>query len=193
MSSDMELENWRKLWQDAAASTIEPETLEQLRRRVVRETRWAKWSLVAPILVTIGVGGGMILRALRSDEPIDVVLAVETWVFIAVTWVGSLWVARGTWRPLADTTAAFIDVSIRRRQANLRAVKLGVCLYMGQLAAVVFVLAAMSPDGMAPEFPIGAVAVGALGGAGLYYWIRDRQQPVLEHLAALKRQLQSTE
>jgi hypothetical protein len=195
MSSDGELESWRRQWQGGASSAVDADAVERLRRRVVRETRWIKVSLIAPILVTIGVGGAMTLRALRTEQHIDVVFAVETWIFIVVTWVGCLWLARGTWRPLADTTAAFVDVSIRRREANFRAVIFGVCLYAAQLVFVVLALGATSSAGVLPlltsSFTIGAGAIGVLGGLGFLYWFGPRQRPDLERLRELKRQLQS--
>jgi hypothetical protein len=116
-------------------------------------------------------------------------------VFIVVAWVGCLWIARGTWRPLAHTTAAFVEVSIRRREANFRGAIFGVCLYVAQLVFVVLALGATSPNGVAPlltsSFVLGACGLGVLGGLAALYWFGRRQRPELERLRELKRQLQS--
>jgi hypothetical protein len=187
-------ENWRRVWQGRPESAVDEEAVERLRRRVLRETSSIKVGLIAPILVTLGVGGHLVWRA-RTGQAFDVFLAVESWLFIVVVWVVSLWVARGTYRPLADTTAAFVDVSIRRREANVRGATLGACLYVFQLVFLVLVMAAASPAGIAAVLKSNAVIVlgwvGVPAGLAALYWFRRRQRADLERLRELKRQLQS--
>jgi hypothetical protein len=187
-------ENWRRVWQGRSESAVDEDAIERLRRRVLRETSSIKLGLIAPILVTLGVGGHIVWRA-RTGQAFDVFLAVETWLFIVVVWVGSLWIARGTYRPLADTTAAFVDVSIRRREANLRGATFGAWLYVFQFMFLVLAMAAASPAGIAAVLTSNAVIV--LGWVGLptviagLYWFRRRQRTDLERLRELQRQLQS--
>ena len=88
-------------------------------------------------------------------QGLDVLLAIETWIFIVVIWAGSLWIARGTWRPLADTTAAFVEVSIRRREANLRGATFGACAYVVQVVFVVLALGVASPVGVWSAVDVG--------------------------------------
>lgn len=193
MSNDAELESWRRQWQQGEPAAAD--AVAQLRQRVLRETRWLKWSLVGPILVTLGVGGAMTLRALGTEQSIDVLFAVETWIFIVVTWAGSLWLARGTWRPLADTTAAFVAISIRRREANARAAIFALCLYVAQLVFVVLALAEQAPDGVAPllmsSFVMIAGWIGVPVGLAILLWFRRRRRADLERLRELERQLKS--
>jgi hypothetical protein len=195
MNKDVELEDWRRQWQSRSESAAKADAVEQLRRRVLRETRWNKIGLIAPILVTLVVGGGIVLRALRTGQAIDVLLAVEAWILIVVIWVGCLWIARGTWRPLADTTAAFIDISIRRREANLRGATFGACLYVVQVAFIALALGAASPTGIVSVLTSGSMIVvgwiGVPGGLAALYWFRRRQRADLERLRELKRQLQN--
>ena len=195
MTNDGELESWRQQWQSRSEPGAEADAVERLRRRVLRETRWIKVGLIAPILVTVVIGGAMILRALRSEQSLDVWLAVETWIFIAVIWAGSLWIARGTWRPLADTTAAFVDISIRRREANFRGAIFGLCLYVVQVAFIVLALGPASPVGvvgvLTSSVMIVAGWIGVPFGLVVLYWYRRRQRADLERLRELKRQLQS--
>jgi hypothetical protein len=187
-------ENWRRVWQGRSESAVDEDAVERLRRRVLRETSSIKLGLIVPILVTLGVGGHIVWRA-RTGQAFDVFLAVETWLFIVVVWVVSLWVARGTWRPLADTTAAFVDVSIRRREANLRGATFGAWLYVFQLVFLVLAMARASPAGIAAVLTSNAVIVlgwvGVPTGLAALYWFRRRQQADLERLRELKRQLQS--
>jgi hypothetical protein len=195
MSTDVELENWRRQWQSKAVPASDADAAERLRRRVLRETRWIKLGLIAPVLVTVVIGGAMILRALRSEQSLDAWLAVETWTFITIIWAGSLWIARGTWRPLADTTTAFVDLSIRRREANFRGAIFGLCLYVAQVGFIVLVLGRVSPGGIVglvtSGFLIVAGWIGVPFGLAALYCFRRRQRRELEHLHELKRQLQS--
>jgi hypothetical protein len=195
MSTDGELESWRRQWQSGAPPAADTNAVEELRRRVLRETRWLKWSLVAPILVTVGVGGAMSVRALRTAQLMDVLFAIETWIFTLVTWIGCLWIAHGTWRPLADTTAAFVDVSIRRREANARGATFGLCLYVAQLVFVVLALGTASPAGVVPLLTSSLVIVAGwivvpIGLVALFLFHR-RQRVEIERLHELERQLQS--
>ena len=195
MNTDAELEEWRRHWQGESEPSVDPDAVDVLRRRVLRETRRLKMNLLGPILVTLVVGGWIASRAVRTGQWIDVLLAIESWLFIAVVWAGCLWIARGTWRPLADTTAAFIEVSIRRRVANLRAAAFGACVYVVQLTLLVLVLGTASPQGFAAVLTSPQVIV--LGWVGVpavlaaLYWFRRRDRADLERLRELKRQLQS--
>jgi len=194
MNNDVELQSWRQQWQSPAASAVDADAVERLRRRVLRETRWLRVSLILPVLVTLIVGGTVVLRALRTERGLDVLLAVETSVFIVVIWIGALWIARGTWRPLADTTAAFVDVSIRRREANLRGVTFGACLYVVQLAFIVLAIGSVSPAGIVPILTSPYfILVGWIGvpvGLAAVVWFRRRQRADLERLRELERELQ---
>ena len=195
MNTDGELESWRRQWRGRSEPAAEADAVERLRRRVLRETRWIKVGLIAPILVTLVVGATIVSRALRTGQAIDVLLAVEAWIFIVVIWVGCLWIARGTWRPLADTTAAFVDISIRRREANLRGAIFGACLYVLQLVFMVLALGVASPAGIVPVLTsINVIVMGWIGvpgGLAVLYWFRRRQRAELERLRELKHQLQS--
>jgi hypothetical protein len=191
MSTDGEMESWRRQWQGRSTPAADATAVERLRRSVVRETSWSKWGLIFPILATLWSGATMVLPALRSGE---VLIGVEVSVFIVVLWVVSLWLARGTWRPLADTTAAFIDVSIRRRQAYIRGAIVAACLYVTQFAFLVIATGLASPIGILGALKSGpAVIVGWIGipvvFAGLY-WFGRRQAADLENLRDIARQLQ---
>lgn len=195
MTTDNELERWRRQWQaEASPSASRADEAERLRQRVVRETRWAKVSLIAPIWVTVGVGGGMTVLGLRGEHPLHVALAIETWIFIAVIWAGCLWIARGTWRPLADTTAAFVDISIRRRRANLRAATFGVCLYAFQLLIMKLLVGRLTSESLGDSLTSPHMIIfGWIGLPGVLaaaYWFRRGQRAELERLLELKRQLQ---
>jgi hypothetical protein len=193
MSTDAELDSWRRQWRSGSDGAAGTDAAEALVRRVLRDTRRMKLGLIAPVLVTFGIGGAVVSRALRTGQVMDVVLAVECWLLIVVLWVGCLWFARGTWRPRADTTAAFVDISIRRCEADIRSASFGAYLYALQFLFIVLVKIFGSAVGaVAVLTSPSAILLGWLGlplVAAWMIWFRRRQRTRLEHLRGLRRQL----
>lgn len=194
MSTDSELEAWRSQWQSSNDDSATARSVADLRSRTLKQSR-AQWiGLIAPVLVTVIIGGGMLIRAVDSGSTLDVALAIECWLFIVVAWAGSLWIARGTWKPLGETTADFIAVSIRRCQANIRGVAFGTVLYIGQLIAVVAVIYGVGTPEEARVTGLGtyvfsAIAVGLLLLVFWGLWFTARQRRRLASLRELEQEL----
>lgn len=188
---DSELDNWRRQWQ-AGHEPDHHVWAANLKQRVARQSGLQRLGMVFPVLVTGVIGGGMLARALRTGQSADIVFAVEAWLFILVVWAGSLWIARGTWRPFGETTAAFVALSIRRCRANLRAVPLAIVLYVCQLVIAVF-MKAQYVSGLSavltstPTIILGGLGVPAILVGGI--WFARRQRAELERLLELERQL----
>ncbi len=127
MNIDAELEAWREQWQTDAAVPAD------LRRRVERQTFWMKIALVADVLVTVVIGGGVTWLVARAPQPAMFVLAGATWLFIAVAWIFALRVNHRNWEPAAMDTAAFVDLSIRRCRGRLAALRFGVVLFVTEI------------------------------------------------------------
>jgi len=87
--------------------------------------------LLAPVAVTLGMGGGLVWKAVTSGEPADASLAAGMWFFIVCAWSGCLWLTRGTWHPRSETTAAYIELSIARCESWVRATPFAMALYLG--------------------------------------------------------------
>jgi hypothetical protein len=186
MKTNAELDTWRLLWQ---ARADRPNAAD-LRDRVERETRRRRIALIVPVLVTIIIGGWTVLRAMASPEVDNIVLAVETWLFISVIWAGSLWIDRGTWRPLANTTAAFVDVSIRRCRSTLSALRFGALVYVAQFVFVFFWKSSMGLAALFTSWPV--VVLGWVGGPVLVAfgsWYARKKRTELGRLLDLRRQL----
>lgn len=130
MKSDAELDLWRTEWQ---ASTETP-ALAVLRERVARQSRYLRLMLAADILVTVTIGGGTIVLAALDPRPAKVLLAAATWLFIAVAWIFGLANRKDAWSPSAATTAAYLDLSLRRCRSSLRAIKFGAIFYVCEMA-----------------------------------------------------------
>ncbi len=117
---------WRRVWQTLS---VAPKIVD-LRGRVEAETRRLKLAMIGPIVTTVAAGGGTLATALIRRQPADVALAIGVWIFIAAVWFVALWAARGTWRPLAQTTDEFVRLSIRRCRSVLQGLYAGVALYV---------------------------------------------------------------
>lgn len=188
MNTDLELDSWRRQWQrqpvrDAA----------ELKESVLRETRRAKVGLLAPVAVTVLIGGWTLLQAWRFPVPSAISLAIGVWSCIAFAWAGSLWLARGTWRPRAQTTAEFLALAIRRCESGLRAVPFSIALYTLELAVMfLWALRAGTATPMellrSPSF----IVLGWLGGpifVAAAAWYARHKRAELNRLLELRRQL----
>lgn len=200
MNQDTELKMWRDCWAtpDRAESPMdcvgEPAWGGQIRDRVARQSRHQWMGLLAPILVTGGVGGVLVVRAIRVGRPIDYAVALEGWLFIIVVWVCCLRLARGTWKPLGQSTAAFVDLSIRRSRSNLSIARLSLWLYAGQV--MLGALIGWSQDEFGnllayfTSWPV--ILMGWIGlpiFVAWLIWYRRRQRIELQRLLELKHQL----
>jgi hypothetical protein len=144
MDVDLELEQWRRQWQGTPA-----DVRTDLQLRVRHAVRLARIGLAASIAVTIVFGAGIPAYAVASGRLDVAALAVGVWVMLLAAWTTSITLSRGTWRPAADTTAAFLEFSIlscRRRRQSIAAAAV---LYAVMLAFVLtwkyIVLSAASP------------------------------------------------
>ena len=187
--TNVELDHWRLLWQAHA----EGPDAAAIRARVERETRLRKVLLVAPVLVTVAVGGAMIAWAVAAPSIESVAFAVESWLFIVLVWVAALWIDRGTWRPLGNTTSAFLDISIRRCRSDISGLRLAVLLYVGQFAVILvlhYYLETARPPELFTAWPV--IALGWIGFPmflAFVFWYGRRKRNELDRLLALRRQL----
>jgi hypothetical protein len=114
MKSDEELDMWKQYWQ------AQPSVPQDLFKKVEKENTHLRYYRVAEVLVTVLIGGGTAAAALVTRNVHWTVLAAGTWVFIVVAWFASLRYTRGVWAPGAPTTAAYLDLSIRRCQWRMK-------------------------------------------------------------------------
>ena len=125
MHADDELERWQREWRAQPAVPVD------LRRLVECDIRGRRLNMLASIAVTVIMGGGTSLWAIRSGEPNLLVIAGAVWIFIAVAWVLRVQLERQRGpRPFSDTSAAFLDYAIRSRRAGLRAIAVSAVLYV---------------------------------------------------------------
>ena len=195
MIADRELETWQSQWQRQPVSGIPAD----LRRRVERESRRMRRSLFVPVLTTLIVGGFFTIPAIGSSNADAVGLAGSVWIIFGLTWAFVLWNSAGTWRPEAETTAAFLDISVRRCQRALRATAFGGLLYVCELAFCLnWILRHQSGShhetfvSLIMNRPVGFVVwVVTPAFFSFVVWYSRRKQRELHALAALGRQWNS--
>ncbi len=188
MNLDTELEKWRGEWQSDDA--VPPD----LRRRVERQDRWMRVMLAADVLVTVGIGGAVIILAARMPRPAMVVLAAVTWLFIAAAWAFRLTTNRGLGSPAAMDTAGYIELLIKRCRSQMSAVLFGAGLYAVEMAFCLGWVYRESVQGMTLGSWLWFSSVFidciwlftiALSTAGFWYWRKKRKE--LAWLRSLER------
>jgi hypothetical protein len=125
MNAEAEFDVLRQQWQ---SDTAVP---QDLRRTVERQSRLMKLGLVGDTAVTVVIGGGMTVWAVRSPEMLPV--AIATWFFLAAAWTMSFRINRGNWTASASDTAAFLDLSIRRCRSALATIRFACALFVSEI------------------------------------------------------------
>jgi ABC-type phosphate transport system permease subunit len=191
MDANLELQRWRAEWQRQA----DPNAAAEQRDSVMRETRRLKIALIAPVLVTLIVGGLCTLRAVNEASPEGWLLLAAVWSFIVVTWVVALFLARGTWRPRADTTAAFIDVAVRRCESALATVPFALALYAVKFTFLLAWKFRYLPESVGELLTAWPTVVFGWVGMPVFFtfmsWYSKRKKIELENLLRLRAQLQA--
>jgi len=188
---DDELELWRKQWRGQPAVVID------LIRRVERETfqmRLGRLALLAPTAVATVV---TVLVAMKPNTG-GVLFVAGLWLFMGIT----AWFVRrnqrGVWNPAAETTAAYLELSIERCRRVEKDWRVGRVLSILVTAFVLFgVYKGMSTSGVlkntASYLIVAATFLWTICAVGYALFINRRKvrktQVELEYLLNLQRQL----
>jgi hypothetical protein len=190
---DTELETWRRQWQ--AQDTVPLD----LKQRVQREIRMRRLGLLAATIVTATFGLGIPAWAVLSRRMDVAVLACAVWMFIAISWAISWRLGGGASKPVAATTAAFLDFSIESCQRQRRGIAAAGGLYVAMLAFNLAWVYHAEPQGMQPgvwEFltsrRIAILAAITIVLAVTGVWRRRTLARRLQNLMTFRRQLESS-
>jgi hypothetical protein len=115
---DDEMEMWRQQWQG------QPSAVVDLIRRVERETvemRMAPLALFAPAAV------GFVATVFVAMSPSlgGILFVAGLWLFGTFTLLFIKWNYKGAWTPQAETTTAYLELSILRCRRKLRDFRVG--------------------------------------------------------------------
>lgn len=110
MTSDLELETWQREWRE------QTEPLPELKKKIKRQN-------LHTVLAVVAICACLIVStvwALRSGS--SFMFGVASGIGFAGSLAGSygLWLRRGAWRPTAQTTLAYAELSHKRAVARVR-------------------------------------------------------------------------
>lgn len=116
MIVDTELETWRREWQ----SQTEP--LPKLKKKIRRQNQ----RTIAGITLIGTCLAVSTIEALRTRGSFVTGLAAGLWFATLVLGGYSWWVRRGTWKPEAQTTRAYLELSYKRAVAKARTIRFSI-------------------------------------------------------------------
>lgn len=117
ITEDRELELWKEEWR------AETGPLPTLKKKVMRQTLWmtVRWVVVGPIFVFALVYCARV--AMRDPSLDNIVVTVFVWVAMPLLFTFSVWNQIGSWRPDAQTTRAYAELSYKRARSELRGLR----------------------------------------------------------------------
>jgi hypothetical protein len=110
---DTELETWRREWRD------ETEPLPDLKEKIKRQNL----RMVASAVMMMALLAASTTMALRTRGSFVSGLASGLWAVSVVVGSYAWWVRRGTWKPVAQTTLAYLKLTHNRAVANARVLR----------------------------------------------------------------------
>jgi hypothetical protein len=119
---DTELDTWRQAWQ----SQTEP--LPDLKKKIKRQNLRMIGALVL-IIVCL-----MFSTALAHRSSFMAGLAAGMWVASLGMGAYNLWVRRGAWKPTAQTTLAYAELSYKRAIAKAKTIRFAFYFLLGATA-----------------------------------------------------------
>ena len=187
MNADTELDMWREQWQLDTAIPAD------LRRKVERQSRAMKLGVINAILVTVIIGGFTAAWAVRTPQSDVILLAVATWMFLAIAWAVQIGLNHGKWSPSAMNTSSFVDLSIRRCRSALAAAIFAAGLFVCELVFGLTWVYHHSAGERKPvlawlffsSVPMDLVWLATIAFFGWLVWHRRKKRAELAYLLAL--------
>jgi hypothetical protein len=190
MNALQDLDQMKQQWQ--AQSAAGPD-VAALRKRVAADNRSASRTTVLVAVATLLVLALTFGYAWRSARAAAWFSFMFTAGFAVLVWLVALWLSRGTWRPRDESTAAYLDVSIRRCRSVMVAAPVGVLLYAGGLVGSLVSRHRLMDVEWSQLLEAPAMILAGWIGAPVYalgmFWNAQRHRKRLALLLDLKRQL----
>jgi hypothetical protein len=123
---DTELETWRREWQ--AHSDPLPEWKKKIERQNLRTVVAVIFACICLIFAA--------LEARRHPTPFMLGLNAGLWFSCALAGGYSWWVRRGSWKPTAQTTLAYVELAHKRAVAKARTLRF--CFYFLLITILAF-------------------------------------------------------
>ena len=190
---DDELEIWRRQWNSQPSVPID------LIRKVERQTVYMKFENASLILPGL-IGVATIIAAVRMPTAPWILLSIGVWCFNIIGGYIQIRNSKGAWAPVADTTEAYVEVSIRRCRAklgNMRLFFVMAPLLTAFVMIVVYQIIASAGELRTPKDFL--IMIGSFAYAGgivaFVSWLtagkRKKVQAEMAYLLNLQQQLQT--
>lgn len=173
--------DWRELPSPSDADTLRALVARQRRRMVI--------GVIADVAVSILFVSSAVTLLVRTPGASSVLLAANILVMLVAAWTFSIWSRRGTWRPLGETTAQYLELARARSRRQLQAIRFGALMMVTQLVIVgVWVL--WGPGLRGPTRTSGAMTIAlpvavVVAFTGAFSWARARARRELQELDSL--------
>lgn len=132
-------DDWTTLaaeWQEAAPPVAAD--AEALRVRVDADRQRMRWFLAADVAVSLLAIAATIATVRSYPGSWSRFVAIDTTAMLVAMWAFAMWNARGTWRPLGQTTEAFLGLTRLRCMRRLRALSYATIITVLQVVAVLW-------------------------------------------------------
>ena len=190
---DRELQGWMSQWQDEPAPAAE--VREAILKNVRRRSRTLVVVTASEVVVTLLMLAMLAALLMRAGDPESIAVVLAGSVLAVGALVVSVWNRRGTWRPAAETTEAFLGISILRCRRSLRAVRIAYGIMAAEVMMLVpwlFVCIRRHPDrrpfGFEPHLFYGVLLAVIFGAATLgCRWYARRVRRERRALQAARR------
>lgn len=120
---DTEWQDLMEAWQSEAPEEAAPPPLsDDVRRRIRRKVRWHGYGLILLTIFEVATTVGVMAWVVHvSDlrQPVGLVAVLGTLALFAVAFFFTIKNRRGTWRPAAESTFDFVEISIKRCHRKL--------------------------------------------------------------------------
>lgn len=137
---ETELARWATDWQASAppVSLLRDDApWARLRRQVEWRGRLLKWVLAGEVLL-VGLGIAVVLRlALHFGRPVDFTFAAALSAFFVGLLGYALWNRRGLWSAASASSAAFLELALKRNERRQRSLRWFGWIVAAELALLV--------------------------------------------------------
>jgi hypothetical protein len=185
MISDPELEQWSALWRSGEA--LDAKLAERARKAVWRFRAW----IYLEVLVTVVMGGGATIWAVRAHQTPVTLLAIWVWISLAVAWLFRLISDWNDFTGAAVATGSYLATLLRRLRSSVRAAEFGGVLFFVQLlvtsTSVFRELNRQGHVGIREYLALPPNVVFAIGSVGFVVWLVRYRRRLRREIAELER------
>jgi hypothetical protein len=182
--------DWEELIADWRGVTARSDA-DALRALVTRQHQRMTLAVIAEVAVSVVFISAAATMLLRAPGAASTLFAINVVVMLIAAWTSSLWSRRGTWQPLGETTAHYLELARLRCRRRLEALTYGWVMLAGQIVFVgSWVLWGPGPSGGGPRpgalsilLPVAVIAAFVCG----MLWIGHRTRRELAELELMAK------